>query len=78
MIRETLLWKTVDANLWRREVCGHAVPQRRRDECAAQDGAHVVGHDLLLFHAAVVLQGEDDRVIRRLGTTTQRKKLTQS
>lgn len=60
------LGKTVDTNLWGWEVCGHAVAQGGRDECAAQDGAHVAGHDFLLLHAAVVLQGEDDWVIRCL------------
>lgn len=53
-------------NLWRWEICGHGVPQGGGDESAAQDGAHVVGHDLLLCHAAVVLQREDDRVVRSL------------
>ncbi len=70
-----------DTNLWRGEVLGHALPQGRSDECAAQDGAHVVGHDFLLLHTAVVLQGEDHWVIRRLGMTkqkTQRRKITLS
>lgn len=31
-------------------------------EHVLQDGGHVLGHDLLLLHAAVVLQGDDDRV----------------
>lgn len=34
----------------------------------------MVRHDLLLLHAAVVLQGEDDRVIRSL-TVKERKEL---
>lgn len=56
----------VRTNLWRREICGHGVPQGGGDESAAQDGAHVLGHDLLLRHAAVVLQREDDRIFRSL------------
>lgn len=35
-------------------------------EHVLQDGGHVLGHDLLLLHAAVVLQGDDDRVWRGL------------
>lgn len=56
----------VDTYLWRWKAFGHAIPQGGGDEGTAQDGAHVVGHDFLLLHAAVVLQGEDNRVIGRL------------
>lgn len=31
-------------------------------EHVLQDGGHVLSHDLLLVHAAVVLQGDDDGV----------------
>lgn len=58
--------RSAEKNLWRREICGHGVPQGGGDESAAQDGAHVVRHDPLLRHAAVVLQREDDRVVRSL------------
>lgn len=36
----------------------------------------MVRHDFLLLHAAVVLQGEDDRVIRSL-MVKERKQLTE-
>lgn len=57
-------------------MCGHCVPQGGSDESAAQDGAHVVRHDLLLLHAAVVLQREDDRVFGSL-KVKERKDLTE-
>lgn len=53
-------------NLRRWEIGGHAVTQGSGDECAPQHGAEVAGHDRLLLHAAVVLQGEDNRIIGRL------------
>lgn len=61
-------------NLWRWKIGRHDVPEWGSDEGAAQYGAHVVRHDLLLLHAAVVLQGEDDGVIRSL-TVKERKQL---
>lgn len=42
---------------------GHGAPERLRDECLTQDGDQVVGHELLLVHAAVVLQGQDHWVV---------------
>lgn len=64
-----------NANLWRGKIGRHDVPEWGSDEGPAQYGAHVVRHDLLLLHAAVVLQGEDDRVIRSL-TVKEKKELT--
>lgn len=60
-----------DANLRRWEICGHAITQRRGDECTAKDGAHVAGHDFLLFHAAVVLQGENHWILGCLRKSRQ-------
>lgn len=60
----TVMWcDRADTDLRRWEACGHAVAQGRGDEVTAQDGAHVVRHDLLLLHAAVVLQGDDHWVV---------------
>lgn len=56
----------MNTNLRRWEICRHAVAHGSGNECTAQDGAHVAGHDSLLLHAAVVLQGEDHGVIGRL------------
>lgn len=53
-------------NLRRWEICGHGVPEWGSEKSAAQDGAHVVRHGFLLLHTAVVLQGQDDRIVRRL------------
>lgn len=64
----------MDTSLRRWQVCGHAVPQWRGDQCTAQDGAQVLGHDFLLLHTAVVLQGEDHWVVGRLETTRQKTK----
>lgn len=62
-------------NLRRWEARGHPLPQGGGDKCTAQDGAHVLGHDFLLLHAAVVLQREDHRVVGRLGCDTEEKKI---
>lgn len=60
-------------NLRRWEVCGHGVPERGSEKSAAQDGAHVVRHGFLLLHTAVVLQGQDDRIVRRLSASTRNR-----
>lgn len=37
------------------------------EQCVPKDGVQELGHDPLLLHAAVVLQGQDDRKLRHLG-----------
>ena len=37
------------------------------EQLVSQDGSQVSGHDGLLLHGAVVLQGQDQGVRRRLG-----------
>lgn len=54
------------AHLWGGEL-GFASINRGDQEHVLQDRCHVLSHDLLLLEAAVVLQGDDDRVWRSLG-----------
>lgn len=45
------------------EVRGHAVSQRLCEQSTSQDGDQVVGHEFLLIHGAMVLQGQDDWIL---------------
>ena len=45
------------------EAGGHGAGDGCGDQRLPQDGGHVVGHQLLLGHRAVVLQGKDHRVL---------------
>lgn len=49
------------AYLWGGEL-GFVSIDWSNQEHVLQDGGHVLSHDLLLVHAAVVLQGDDDGV----------------
>lgn len=54
------------ANLRGRKTCGHLIAEGFGDQSATQDGDHVLSHDLLLLHTAMVLQRQDHRIFRRL------------
>ena len=54
--------------LWGRELGGDAPIGGGGEELFPQDGLELLGQDLLLLHAAVVLQGQDHRVVRSLGS----------
>lgn len=57
--------------LRRRQLLQRQVVQRFGEQFPAQNGAEVFGHDRLLLHRTVILQGEDQRVGGRLQGTAQ-------
>ena len=52
---------------------GDLLVQWAPQEGVAQDLVQMLGHDRLLLHTAVVLQGQNDREVRGLNNTTHRK-----
>lgn len=54
------------AHLWRRQDERADVVERLGEQFVSEDGAQVTSHHCLLLHRAVVLQGQDQRVGRRL------------
>lgn len=54
------------AHLRRWQAVGGVSIQRLLEQLLPQDVAEVLGHDSLLLHAAVVLDGQDDWIFRYL------------
>lgn len=58
--------------LWGWELGGDAPISGGSEELLPQDGLELLGQDLLLLHAAVILQGQDHWVVRGLGSNVHK------